>query len=69
MHTSEGMRPGRPPQMDVSLHAVGRPANRPDELNIQKAGVKTPALGFHISTPPDYLAAARSFMISSHVGR
>jgi hypothetical protein len=24
MHTSEGMRPGRTPQMDVPFHAVGR---------------------------------------------
>ena len=27
MHTQEGMRSGRPPQMGVPLHAVGRPAN------------------------------------------
>ena len=28
MHTSEGMRPGRPPQMGVPLHAVGRDPER-----------------------------------------
>jgi hypothetical protein len=25
MHTQEGMRPGRPPQMDVPLYAIGLP--------------------------------------------
>ena len=37
MHTSEGMRPGRPPQMGLPEHAVGRHSNMPLALRLRQS--------------------------------